>query len=341
MRGEKARILAVARWQPPPDRARRAGGSLAPSDRLHSLTPEQFEVACSDYFKGLGYRVELTPVTRDGGIDLLLRAPDGSVEVVQCKHQSSPVGEPTVRDLFGVLVHMDAKRAHLITSSTFTEGARRWAKGKPIILVDGPMVAAWVDRPANMTPSGVVPGSVVWFIRNRQRGTPLPWLLVRISDAKTAPIHLFANRLGFEAKGHVVRLNCTDHTSPSDVQAAIKKCHDGDILLCCHPETLSARVKHLLVSLSRDGQLSFMAGRGKSRHLESTGVPKIGICLVTNGNAGTILQPCVDRDVDGALFSDWWSRLRYVLTPSEATKYVELAGLAYTVEGTLWDIGVS
>ncbi|MDP2659102.1 MAG: restriction endonuclease [Dehalococcoidia bacterium] len=57
--------------------------------------------------------------------------------MVQCKDWAKPVGEPPVRDLYGVVASERAVKGILITSSNFTEAARRFAQGKNLELIDG------------------------------------------------------------------------------------------------------------------------------------------------------------------------------------------------------------
>ena len=62
---------------------------------------------------------------------------DGEKWVIQCKRWRGTVGEPVVRDLYGVLHHEKADKGAIITTGQFTESAREWARGKPIVLYDG------------------------------------------------------------------------------------------------------------------------------------------------------------------------------------------------------------
>ena len=47
------------------------------------------------------------------------------------------VGEPVVRDFYGTTLHEKADRGILVTTGTFRNAAREWAKGKPLALEDG------------------------------------------------------------------------------------------------------------------------------------------------------------------------------------------------------------
>ncbi|MCD6290480.1 MAG: restriction endonuclease [Anaerolineae bacterium] len=104
--------------------------------QLLQLTPSEFEEWTGELFRRHGYRVVNTPDTADHGIDLLVYR-DGERGVVQCKRYRGTVGEPIVRDLFGVIMHDGADRGYLVTTGHISRQARRWARGRPIELIDG------------------------------------------------------------------------------------------------------------------------------------------------------------------------------------------------------------
>ncbi len=104
---------------------------------LYLLSPRQFEDLVAAYFERNGHAVERLGRSGDHGIDLLVRSKDGEKWVVQCKRWKASVGEPTVRDLYGVMHHEGASRAFLMTTGSFTPAAIAWAQEKPITLYDG------------------------------------------------------------------------------------------------------------------------------------------------------------------------------------------------------------
>jgi restriction system protein len=88
------------------------------------------------------FAVTVTGKTGDGGVDLELfdSSPiTGGRIVVQCKRYQpdNTVGVATVRELFGVVGSENAMKGVLVTTSTFTSGAREFADGKPLEPVDG------------------------------------------------------------------------------------------------------------------------------------------------------------------------------------------------------------
>lgn len=132
--------LLVVLWlfaRPSRRESARAGLSARTLDAIDDMSGEEFEDLCADYFVSLGYTVDFTPASGDGGIDLVLTR-DGELAVAQCKRTRKSVGEPVVRDLFGALHHTGAREAFLCASSGFSPAAERWAEGKPLVLVRGP-----------------------------------------------------------------------------------------------------------------------------------------------------------------------------------------------------------
>ena len=120
-------------------------------DRIHRLNqvknmdPIEFERYVGYLYQKQGYRVAMTVTSGDEGVDLYLRR-GLSTAVVQCKRYSGTVGQPTVRDLYGAMVHNKARRAILVTSGVISRPAEAWAKGKPIDLIDGHELMSWAKR---------------------------------------------------------------------------------------------------------------------------------------------------------------------------------------------------
>ncbi|MDW8098680.1 MAG: restriction endonuclease [Anaerolineae bacterium] len=111
----------------------RAARTLA---QLLELTPSEFEAWTGELFRRRGYRVINTPDTADHGVDLIVDR-DGERGIVQCKRYRGTVGEPIVRDLYAVIIHEGADRGYLVTTANISPQAHRWARGKPIELIDG------------------------------------------------------------------------------------------------------------------------------------------------------------------------------------------------------------
>ncbi len=110
---------------------------------LQSTSPEGFERLVLAYYEVLGFSTQATPKTADGGIDGHIER-DGLRGVIQCKRHISPIGEPDVRDLLGVVAKHKVDYGVLVCSSHFTTSARRFAEGTRVELIDGARFVALV-----------------------------------------------------------------------------------------------------------------------------------------------------------------------------------------------------
>lgn len=89
----------------------------------------------------MGYRTQVSPPGKDGGIDILVHGDPlgmkGGVMKVQVKSTENQIGDPEVRDLAGLL--HDGERGLFVSLGTFNLDARKTARGpKGIRLIDGP-----------------------------------------------------------------------------------------------------------------------------------------------------------------------------------------------------------
>lgn len=103
----------------------------------------QFEVYISNLFRNLGFDVEATNYSNDGGIDLVATYTKpifSGKYIIQCKNWAGSVGQPEVRDLYGVVMDQRANKGILITPSDYTQQAYDFAKGKNIELINGKML---------------------------------------------------------------------------------------------------------------------------------------------------------------------------------------------------------
>jgi HJR/Mrr/RecB family endonuclease len=122
------------------------GSALSTTADFQKLTPEEFEELVTKLFISQGHQAKRVGGQGDHGVDIKVLSKNDEKWIVQCKRWNGSIGEPTIRDLYGVLYHMNADRAALITSGTFTDQARTWAEGKPIDLVDGKMLLTLISK---------------------------------------------------------------------------------------------------------------------------------------------------------------------------------------------------
>ncbi len=102
---------------------------------LTKMHPEEFEHLVCGLFNKMGFAVEHTQYTGDGGIDGYLRK-NGDLSILQCKRVKGSVGEPILRDLFGTMHATGAKEGVVVTTGRVSQQARQWAVNKPIRIIE-------------------------------------------------------------------------------------------------------------------------------------------------------------------------------------------------------------
>ncbi|UII80137.1 restriction endonuclease [Flagellimonas sp. CMM7] len=120
---------------------------------IHQLSPREFERLIAEIISESGWKVELTPQTRDGGMDII-----ASNHTLLGKHvclieakkyrPNNPVGVSLVRNLYGTLLDYQANSSLLVTTSRFTKDAQKFQKRhKNLIgLKDYGNVIDWVEN---------------------------------------------------------------------------------------------------------------------------------------------------------------------------------------------------
>lgn len=109
-------------------------------DFIASLDSRQFECIVERLYDAMGYETTLTPAQKDGGRDINAeRNSPGQRErlLIECKLYSRPVGVEYARRLLGSVSAMKSNRGVLVTNNRFTKGAREFADGNRIELIDG------------------------------------------------------------------------------------------------------------------------------------------------------------------------------------------------------------
>lgn len=101
---------------------------------LYEISPRQFEELVASIFRNNGFSVELTPRTRDGGVDIIAvehsAFTGNSVHLIECKRYSpaNKVGIGVVQRLLGTVTQRRATKGILVTTSSFTQDAIRVAE---------------------------------------------------------------------------------------------------------------------------------------------------------------------------------------------------------------------
>lgn len=96
---------------------------------MRALSSRQFEELTAELLTKLGYDVQLTPPSKDGGFDMYAAKRDDVgrfLYLVECKRYTPPhkVGIGVIRSLYGVVQKENANAGLVVTSSFFTEGAK-------------------------------------------------------------------------------------------------------------------------------------------------------------------------------------------------------------------------
>jgi len=105
-------------------------------EHLMEISPRSFECIVEQLYKEMGFDTELTPEKGDGGRDIIAEKNDtGRKEktLIECKRYKKPVGVKLVRELMGVISNEKVNKGVIVTSSSFTRGARELANENPRI----------------------------------------------------------------------------------------------------------------------------------------------------------------------------------------------------------------
>jgi restriction endonuclease Mrr len=109
---------------------------------LDALSGSDFESVVGTLLSRMGFTIEMTKSTGDGGVDIvatLERALVGGRFLIQCKRYAigNPVGAPLIREFYGaVTADRRAVRGIFITTSNFTDQAKEFARGLALELID-------------------------------------------------------------------------------------------------------------------------------------------------------------------------------------------------------------
>jgi restriction system protein len=124
-----------------------AATGASAAQRISGMSWREFELLIAEAFRRKGYTVrDQGGQGPDGGIDLVVLKGKERF-LVQCKQwRALKVGVTVVRELFGVMSAEGATGGFVVTSGTFTEDAREFAKGRNIKLIDGPALQQLLEQ---------------------------------------------------------------------------------------------------------------------------------------------------------------------------------------------------
>ncbi|PDZ02661.1 restriction endonuclease [Bacillus cereus] len=105
--------------------------------KLEIMDPREFEYFVADFFRTLGYTVQITSGSNDGGKDIILYK-DNEMKFVEVKrYTKNSIGRPFIQKLHSAIVDADAVGGYFVTLSHFNKNARKYAANKNIELIDG------------------------------------------------------------------------------------------------------------------------------------------------------------------------------------------------------------
>lgn len=106
---------------------------------FNHIEPLKFEELILNVFKKFGFTGNLTPVTGDDGIDIFLYDANGLKGIAQCKRyaENQNISAKDIREFLGSMIHVNAQFGYFITTTSFSEQAREFSKGKHFYLIDG------------------------------------------------------------------------------------------------------------------------------------------------------------------------------------------------------------
>lgn len=110
---------------------------------INSLSGIEFENLCQQLLHKMEFDTETTKASGDGGIDIIARYNKPLLKgkyIIQCKRYSGSVGEPIIRDLYGVVMSERANKGILMTTGYFTPSAISFAEDKNLELIDGTLL---------------------------------------------------------------------------------------------------------------------------------------------------------------------------------------------------------
>jgi len=122
-------------------------------EKLYEISPRKFEEIIASIMSDLGYEVELTKATRDGGRDIIASIQDALtkyITYVECKRysQENKVGVGIIREVTGVHHIRKPTKSLIVTTSFFTKDAVKEAKEfeNSIGLKDYNNIKEWLER---------------------------------------------------------------------------------------------------------------------------------------------------------------------------------------------------
>ena len=161
---------------------------------LQTTNPTEFENIVSALLSKMGFNATTTKPSGDSGIDVIAineKPIVGGKYVVQCKRYATGnnIGEPIIRELFGVMHAENANKGILITTSDFTKQAIAFAEDKAIELINGTALLKLLDDHV-----GGIKGDLDEFLTEQD------------DDKKSAEVEKFKNEVSTFIKQEKIKI---------------------------------------------------------------------------------------------------------------------------------------
>lgn len=104
-------------------------------DKVDSLDGIAFENLLGEVFRRKDYKVKLSPKTGDHGADLVLKK-NGETIVVQAKRHLANISNSAIQEIVAAKKFYDADKSMVVTTSSFTRGAKKLAEVNGVELID-------------------------------------------------------------------------------------------------------------------------------------------------------------------------------------------------------------
>lgn len=178
---------------------------------IDSLSGREFENLIEQLLTRIGLRIYGRKTGADGGIDMVAHSDDpviGGKIIIQCKRFSKVVDAAIIRDLFGVVHSEAANKGVLMTNSSFSREALRFAEGKPLELVDGAQLQKLLLRygllSGQRSTGGVEISPGVQLLYSQLHG-PLKKLISESEKIRTGMIFTPARHVDFNQYGRIIK----------------------------------------------------------------------------------------------------------------------------------------
>jgi len=110
-----------------------------------TMTGHEFEHFCADLLLKNGFTAEATSGSGDHGVDILAEK-DGITYAIQCKRQSSNVGNKAVQEIYSGRTFYGKNIGAVLTNQYFTSSAKEAAERTGIVLWDRGQLEEWTDK---------------------------------------------------------------------------------------------------------------------------------------------------------------------------------------------------